>query len=146
MSKYIVGVEGAIYREGKYLLIRRSKYDGYALRVVALVGGKVEGYQITTDILEETLKREIKEEVGVEVEDKLHYVESQAFVINEEIPVIYVVFLCNHKSREPQALDEVWQVFWMSYEEVEKDHNISRYVKESLDKAESLRVTLHDFS
>lgn len=61
---FIVNVEGAIYKNEKWLLIRRSTKEEYAGGLISLVGGKVEKEGITSNILEETLKREITEEVG----------------------------------------------------------------------------------
>lgn len=39
---FIVNVEGAIYKNEKWLLIRRSKKEEHAGGLLSLVGGKVE--------------------------------------------------------------------------------------------------------
>jgi 8-oxo-dGTP diphosphatase len=59
---FIVNVEGAIYKNEKWLLIKRSEKEEHAGGTFSLVGGKVDKEGNTTDILERTLKREILEE------------------------------------------------------------------------------------
>jgi len=51
------------------------------------------------DVLEITIRREIMEEVGVEVHDDVNYVESHSFVADGE-PYVDIVFLCRHKDGE----------------------------------------------
>ena len=76
---FIVNVEGAIYKNGKWLLIERSLKEEHAGGTLSLVGGKVEKEGDSSDILERTLEREIFEEVGIKVKD-LEYVNSSSFV------------------------------------------------------------------
>ena len=59
---------------------------------------------IADDMLEETLRREIAEEVGLEVHDEMAYLRSSAFVA-EGAPMVDVVFLCRCKSGEAVAAD-----------------------------------------
>ena len=61
---FIVNIEGAIYKDGKWLIVRRSDKEDHAPGTLALVGGKVDQEGNTTDILERTLIREVEEEVG----------------------------------------------------------------------------------
>lgn len=67
---------------------------------------------ITSNILEETLKREITEEVDVEVSN-LRYVNSSLFETDTGLSVVDIVFLCEYQSGEPYAkcIDEVNDVF-----------------------------------
>jgi 8-oxo-dGTP pyrophosphatase MutT (NUDIX family) len=46
------------------------------------------------DVLEEPLRREVREEVGVELEDAPVYLESKSFVTDAGEPVIDIAFLC----------------------------------------------------
>lgn len=136
---FIVNVEGAIYKSGKWLLIRRSEKEEYAGGSLSLVGGKVEKEGISTDILEKTLKREISEEVGIEVSN-LRYVNSSSFVTDSGINVVDIVFLCDHESGEPFAKspDEVDEVIWMTTQQVLNNSNLPIYLKENIKLAEKL--------
>ncbi len=140
---FIVNVEGAIFKEERWLLIRRSVQEEHAGGTIALVGGKVEleGYQM--DILEKTLHREIWEEVGIEVRD-LHYVHSSSFELDNGTSIVDIVFLCEHKSGVPIAKspDEVESVYWMTTKEVLHHPDAPSWTKESLTRAEKLRMRL----
>lgn len=53
---FVVNVEGAIRRNEKWLLIRRSEKEEHAGGGLSLVGGKCEIEGNSSDILERTLK------------------------------------------------------------------------------------------
>ncbi|MEK5482455.1 NUDIX hydrolase [Viridibacillus sp. FSL R5-0888] len=136
---FIVNVEGAIYKNEKWLLISRSKKEEHAGGLLSLVGGKVELDNTSTDVLEKTLKREIFEEVGIEVSN-LRYVNSSFFVTESGLNVIDIVFQCDHESGEAYAkcLDEVDDVCWMSTEEILHNSEIPIYLKENIKLAKKL--------
>ncbi len=58
-------MEGGIFHQGKWLLIRRSEEEEHAAGMLSLVGGKCEQEGNTVNILERTVQREIFEEIGV---------------------------------------------------------------------------------
>ena len=136
---FIVNVEGAIYKNDKWLLVRRSEKEEHAGGLLALVGGKVEKDGITSNILEETLKREIAEEVGIEVSN-LRYVNSSLFETDTGLTVVDIVFLCEHQSVEPYAkcLDEVSDVFWMSTQEILDHAELPVYLKDNIKLADKI--------
>lgn len=136
---FIVNVEGAIYKNEKWLLIRRSEKEEHAGGLLSLVGGKVEKEGTSTDILEKTLKREITEEVGIEVSN-LRYVNSSSFVTDSGLNVVDIVFLCDHESGEPFAKspDEVDDVIWMTTQQILNNSNLPVYLKENIKLAEKL--------
>lgn len=94
---------------------------------------------ITSNILEETLKREITEEVDVEVSN-LRYVNSSLFETNTGLSVVDIVFLCEYQSGEPyvKCIDEVNDVFWMSTQQILEDEDIPVYLKENIMLAEKI--------
>lgn len=73
---YIVNVEAAIYHNDEWLIAKRSTKEAHAGGTLALIGGKVETTKIENDALEKAARREILEEVGIEVSDEMHYVKS----------------------------------------------------------------------
>ncbi|KQL36008.1 NUDIX hydrolase [Psychrobacillus sp. FJAT-21963] len=139
---FIVNVEGAIYKNEKWLLIKRSEKEEHAGGSLSLVGGKVENEGNSTDVLERTLKREIAEEIGVEVSN-LRYVNSSSFVTDAGISVVDIVFLCDHESGEAFAKspDEVDSVFWMTTKQILENSTIPIYLKENIKLADKLVST-----
>lgn len=90
---FVVNVEVLLERDGRWLLIRRGAGEDHAAGALAGVGGKVEGHGAGVDVLEETARREVAEEIGVDVSGvALRYVESAFFVTDDGDPVINVVF------------------------------------------------------
>lgn len=141
---YIVNVEAVIYKKDKYLIIKRSDKEEHAPGMLSNVGGKVDTKSIKNDILEETLLREIKEEVGIQVFKPLYYVESKSFISDQGDIVIDVVFLCKYKSGEPKpvAKNEVSNVYWLSSKEILENSSSPIWLKESIKKADKIRVEL----
>ncbi len=139
-DKYIVNVEGAVVKDGQYLMIVRSEEE-YAPGGLSFPGGKVEGAGNLDDILEETLRREIAEEVGLEVHDEMVYVRSSAFVAEGD-PVVDVVFLCCYRAGTAVAADpaEVAAVRWMTAREAIAHPETPPWTRMSLELAERIRL------
>ena len=137
---FIVNVEGAIKKDGKWLIIERSHKEDHAAGLLSLVGGKVDLKGNSGDILERTLVREIFEEVDVRVEESMEYVHSTSFVTDKGDPVVDVVFLCTYDSgiAIPKSRDEVEEVHWMTTEEIMSHPNAPSYLRESILRAEKV--------
>lgn len=137
----IVNVEAAIYKEDQWLLMKRSEREEHGPGLITLVGGKVEEVGSVSDILEKTLHREVMEEVGIEVQN-LHYLESKAFLTGNNEPIVDIVFVCEHKNGEAQAVDEneVAEIFWMRAIDIILSKEIPYFVKETIEKAEMVRI------
>lgn len=118
INLHVVAVFSWIRNGEKYLLARRSADDPQAGGLWALVGGKVD-LDKGNGIIEETLKREIEEEVGILVEDEFRYLSSQGFVRSSGHHVVSLIFEALYKSGEEQALDGQEEVRWMTIPEIE---------------------------
>ncbi|WP_026675698.1 NUDIX domain-containing protein [Alkalihalobacterium bogoriense] len=138
---FIVNVEGAIYKDDKWLIIERSKKEKHASGLLSLVGGKAEQEGYLSDILERTVKREISEEVDVKVKGKLKYVHSTSFVTDSGENVVDIVFLCEYDSGRaiPKSPDEVESVNWMTAQQVYEHPNAPEYLKVSIKRAENVK-------
>ncbi|UXH44029.1 NUDIX domain-containing protein [Rossellomorea vietnamensis] len=136
---FVVNVEGAIHRDGKWLLILRSEKEEHAGGTLSLVGGKCEVEGVSSDILERTLIREIFEEVGCEVTG-LKYVNSSSFDTDSGVHVIDIVFLCHHKTGEPfaKSTEEVDDVIWMTTLEILAHPELPVYLKENIKLADKM--------
>ena len=139
---YIVNVEAAVVQEGRYLTIVRSERESHAAGVLSLPGGKVEHADNTPNVLEETLRRELLEEVGVQVKEGIAYVESNAFVADDGEQVINIVFLCRYKSGTPTAIDpdEVVAVQWLTTQEILNHPKTPPWTRQSIELAERIRA------
>lgn len=141
--QYVVNTEAAIFRDGEYLLAERSPEEDHAPGTLSLIGGKVEAGETGTQVLERTVRRELREEVGVEV-DTVEYVTSKAFVMDTGAPVVNVVFLARHDSGEPRPLEpeEVAAVHWMTPESVLGDDDVPPFTRHYVERVEDTRQRL----
>ncbi len=137
---FVVNVEGAIFRDGKWLVIERSSQETHAGGTLSLVGGKVEHEGNQTDILERTLQREIFEEVGIEVSNPMHYVHSTSFVADDGDSVIDIVFLCASSTGAAfcKSPDEVEDVLWLSLDEILQHPKAPDWTKESVKRSSAV--------
>ncbi len=143
---YIINVEAAIYNKDKWLVIKRSEKEENSPGEIAFVGGKVEGFGFSEDVLEKNLKREIMEEVGVEIEENMHYVNSSSFVTEKGECVVDIVFLCKFKSGNPycRGIDEVEEVYWILREEIFKISNLTPWFRKNIEMADNLRRKIEE--
>ena len=115
----------AIFREGKVLLGKRSEDEDVLPGYWGLPGGNLSTIGNIQDIFEKELKREIMEEIGVEIKN-IRYLESHS----HEKQVINISFIVDIESGKPQALDETEEVKWFTLEEVKElkltPHTIER--------------------
>ncbi|GGA43956.1 NUDIX hydrolase [Psychrobacillus lasiicapitis] len=139
---FLINVEAAVFKEDKWLLIRRSTKEAHAGGELSLVGGTVEREGDSTAILERTLHRELWEEVGVEVKDPILYVRNTSFVLASGKEVVDIVFLCEFDKGEPYAKssDEVESVHWMTTDEILNNLGIQHYLKDSILAADAMRA------
>lgn len=103
-----------IYRaeDGRCLILKRSESEKVHPGKYAVPGGKLEWNQLDIkkptrlngevldfeNAVEDLLKREVWEEAGIEIEKKIHYLNSVAFVRPDGIPVILVKFAAKYKG------------------------------------------------
>ena len=143
---YIVNIEGAIVRscDKKYLMMVRGAREEYFPGIVTFPGGKVEKAGFLDNVLEETLRREILEEVGVNIHDEMVYVESHSFIGDGE-PCVDVVFLCRYLSGDavPGDRGEVESVHWMTYDEIFNHPDTQEWTKHSIRQVEQKRISLN---
>ncbi|WP_042161501.1 NUDIX hydrolase [Paenibacillus gorillae] len=137
---FYVNVEGAVFREDKWLIIERSTKEEHAGGLLSLVGGTVEKEGNSKDILERTIKRELFEEVGVKVKEKMEFVRSTTFSLENGSEVIDIVFLCEFDEGEPFAKspDEVDAVYWMTTDEILNHPRSPIWLKDSIQEAGAL--------
>lgn len=138
---FYINIEGAVFKNDKWLLIRRSTKEEHAGGELSLVGGTVDNEGNSNDILERTLRRELFEEVGVEVKDLIQYVRNTSFVLASGKEVVDIVFLCEFDKGEPyvKSPDEVESVHWMTTDEIVNHQEVQFYLRDNILAAEAMR-------
>jgi 8-oxo-dGTP diphosphatase len=128
-----------IYKDGKYLLLRRSLSKKVFPGKWTVPGGglEVDDYintpKTTKDhwyfAIEKSLRREIKEECNLEV-GKIKYLLDIAFIRSDGIPVVILSFYCPYKSGEVKLDEDSIDYKWVTYEEAKKYDLVEGFLEE----------------
>ena len=104
----------------------------------SLPGGKVDRTEGGVQgILEKTLKREILEEVGLEIEDNPVLIYDTTFIRSSGHHVIEFCFLVHWKAGEARPLEDSAAVAWVTTSQLE-NYKIHEQMKERIILAERL--------
>ncbi len=142
-----LAITAIICKGDRYLLIRRSLNKKRFPGKWTIPGGKLESkdyLELPKDtesywynILEKTLAREIKEEVGLEVEN-VQYLTSLATVHDDGSPSLVISCVADFKSGEVKLQEEETDQFaWVTTEEARK-YDLIDGIWEELIMADSL--------
>ncbi len=122
-----VVITAIIVKDGKYLITRRSPNKKRFPGMWTVPGGKMETsdyLQLPKDtehywynVLEQTLRREVKEEVGIEIEN-IEYVTSLATIHADGSPSLVISCMADYVAGEIiLQTEESDQFAWVSLEE-----------------------------
>lgn len=144
---FVVSVTGMIRRRRQYLTVVRSRDDAHAAGALSFPGGRIESdiddleRSSSQDVLESTLRREIWEEVRLEVAD-ISYLQSRAFVRDDGHPVVNVVFTCRHRSGRPRvdSTGEITDCQWLLPEEIVEHEACRQWLREMVEVARHCRA------
>lgn len=120
-----------VNNEGKVLIAQRSPEEGHEGGKWSIPGGKIESNGEEHDVLLRNIKREILEEVGVEIFDDISLVHDNTFTRSNGDNVLALVFICKYKSGEPKPLEDTINVKWIEKDDVnnyEFPPNVKGYV------------------
>ena len=109
-------------KEKKILIGKREK-DPHIEELTWSFPGGAAGYDLE---LEETIKKEIKEKTGLEVES-LGTIFSKVYPEKKDLLAIY--YLCEKTGGEEEALGDFTELKWVAPEEVEKHFTTSFHPK-----------------
>ncbi len=127
-AHYVV-VTGIVVKDGKYLITKRAPTEKAFPDQWTVPGGKLEAsdYQSRPkdtsehwyNVLEDVLKREIKEETNIEVED-IGYVTSLVYIRSDNIPTLIVSLYADYASGDIQLCPVLTEFAWVTLEEAKK--------------------------
>ncbi len=133
MKNIINVVECAIEFEKKFLIIERPN-GVHAGGLLSFPGGKVEEQDGIngTDILITAAKREVAEEVGINLEESLSYITSSYFIDSKSnahiIDTIFHIIL-DYMPNVIASPREVPKYYWMTKEEIMNAKNSPDWLK-----------------
>ena len=122
-----VVITAIIIKDGKYLITRRSPNKKRFPGMWTVPGGKLETKDYVSlpkdtefywyNVLEQVLKREVKEEVGLNIKN-IEYVTSLATVHADGAPSLVISCLADYESGEVKLqVEETDKFEWVSIEE-----------------------------
>jgi 8-oxo-dGTP diphosphatase len=122
---YAVTVCVLIQRGGSWLLVVRAPDVAYAPNMIGMIGGHVDVTLPLAGVLEATARREVAEEVGLDLSGvRLRYLESEFFVTDKGERQITVTFTARAlPDAQPyvNAPDELVEVGWWTIGDLEAD-------------------------
>ncbi len=133
---HIVMVQGWVKKDGKFLMAQRSFKELQAPGAWSIPGGKIEEGE-GLGVVEQTLKKEILEEVGVSIKDNVKYISSDAFTRVDGKHVVSLCFLCEWKEGEAKALQETETVKWFSLQELRDFKEAKPFLKNLISALET---------
>lgn len=136
MSNFLVVVECILEYQNKILVITRPM-GVHAEGLLAFPGGKVEYIDGSNDkdILIEAIKREVFEEVGLNIVDKIQFVTSSYFIDAHQNQALDVIFYCKLEKTFVEvnaSKREVPEYQWLTYSEIDKHPQAPPWLKRYL--------------
>lgn len=135
-----------ICKDGKYLLLRRSFSKKTFPGKWTVPGGKLVvddyfNFPKTTSkhwyfAIDRALRREIKEETGLEVGD-LKYLCDMVFIHPDNIPGVILSFYCNYKSGEVKLDQDNIDYAWVTWEEA-KNYDLVEGLLEEIEMVDKI--------
>lgn len=134
-----VAVTGIVIKDGKYLIVKRAGNREKFNDLWTVPGGKIErkDYGRSKDtsehwynVLEDNLRREVKEEVGLEIKN-IKYLTSLTFM-KGEVPVLVVSMYADFDRGEVVLNEEGVDYKWVSLEEA-RDYDLIEGIYEELE-------------
>lgn len=144
-----VAITAIIVKDGKYLITRRSKEKERFPGMWVVPGGRLEVSDYVNlpkdtehywyNVLERALKRELREEVGVEVA-RIEYVTSLARVHEDGAPSLVISVMADHVSGEVQLQEgETDEYAWVTLAEAD-EYELIEGIYDELVMAEAKRT------
>jgi len=141
LTHYVVVTGILINSDGKYLIAKRAGWEKAFPEKWTVPGGKLEVLDYVLrkkdtsshwyNIFEELLKKEIKEEVGLEFEN-IGYVTSLVYLRDDKIPCLIISLYANAKTENVKLCNALTEFAWVNLEEA-KNYDLIGGIFEELE-------------
>jgi 8-oxo-dGTP pyrophosphatase MutT (NUDIX family) len=138
-AHYVV-VTGILVKDGKYLITKRAAWEKAFPNRWTVPGGKLEALDYALrekdtqhhwyNIAENLLRREIKEEVNLDIEN-IGYVTSMVYIRPDNIPCMIISLFASPKTNDLRLCDALTEHAWVSLEE-SKNYDLIEGIYEEL--------------
>lgn len=118
----------------KVLISKRDLNEGHEGGKWSVPGGKIESTGEAHNVLLVNIKREILEEVGVEVYNSVNLIHDNTFIRSNGDLVLALIFKCIYKAGEARPLEDTMAVKWVTESELD-DFEFAPNVREYIRKA-----------
>lgn len=143
---HYIAITGIIKKDGKYLICKRSEQEIAFPGKWCVPGGKLEQQDFINlpkdtehhwfDVLENTLRKEIREETNLEITN-IDYVSNLAFIRKNGFSTIIISLCADHASGEVKLQEEeLVEHAWVSLEEAQ-DYDLIENIYEQIEKVEA---------
>lgn len=121
---HFVVATAIIHKDGKFLIAKRAAHEKAFPNKWTVPGGKLvlseyeklpssADYKQWYNVIEWVLKKEIKEEVGLEVED-IKYLTNLVFVRPDGYPVVTLSYFAKWKTGEVELCKDLTEYAWVA--------------------------------
>jgi len=125
-TQFVLVATAIIIKDNKFLITKRSENEKHYGGMWTVPGGKLDrddyllikknSANLHYNVLENTIKREVLEEVNLEIKD-IDYVTSIVFEREGNIPTMIISLSCKYKSGEVRLDKDSVDYKWVTIEE-----------------------------
>lgn len=137
---HYVAATGIIIKDGKYLITKRAlskkafpgkwTVPGGNLELINYINKPKDTKEHWYNVIEKTLKREIMEEVGLEIKN-IGYLTSMTFIKNDGNPMLILSYYADYSSGEIKLNEESCDYSWVTLDEA-KNYNLIEGIYEEI--------------
>lgn len=131
-KKFGVAVKAVVKFKDKFLILEKSSIEEVNPNTYDIPGGRIEFGEIPED----ALKREVKEETGLDIQ-VIKPTRTWSFV-KDEMHIVGITFLCIATSNSVKLSFEHTNAFWLDEKEVNTQTNIPSWIKDEINATNNL--------
>src|SRR5438445_672924 len=147
-KSHYISVTGIVHKDGKFLIVKRSETEKNSSGKWTVPGGKLTAddylnapliFKKTNqwyNVLPKVLKREVKEEVDLEV-DGIKFLTDLIFIRTDGIPTLVVSMYCDYKSGNVKLSKELSDFKWIEADEV-PNYDLIEGIDEEIEVVDSI--------